>query len=115
MKTMKNWLLSGLLFLMVTTVFSQGKITGTITDGQSPLPGANIAIKGTSAGASTGFDGKFTINSTANAGQLIVTYIGYQNQTVNFTISNGTVDLGNITLQANSNELTEVVVTSGVI
>jgi hypothetical protein len=115
MKTMKNWLLSGLLFLMVTAVFSQGKITGTITDGQGPLPGANVAIKGTSAGASTGFDGKFTINSTANAGQLSISYIGYQNQTINFTISNGTADLGNIVLVPNSNELSEIVVKSSVV
>ena len=116
MKTMKNWLLSGLLFLMVSTVFSQGKITGTITDGQGPLPGANIAVKGTSQSASTGFDGKFTISSTVNSGELIVSYIGYENQTINFTISNtGTADLGNVVLVANSNELSEIVVKSSVV
>lgn len=116
MKTMKNWLLSGLLFLMVSTVFSQGKITGTITDGQSPLPGANIAVKGTSASASTGFDGKFTISPAENAGQLIISYIGYENQTINFTTSNnGTTDLGNIVLVADSNQLSEIVVKSTVV
>ncbi|PJJ10343.1 carboxypeptidase-like protein [Flavobacterium sp. 1] len=114
MKTMKNWLLSGLLFLMVSTVFSQGKITGAITDGQNPLPGANVAIKGTSASASTGFDGKFTIDSNVNSGQLIISYIGFASQTVDFTISNGVADLGNIIL-VSSNELSEVVVKSGVI
>lgn len=100
---------------MVSTVFSQGKIIGTITDGQGPLPGANIAVKGTSQSASTGFDGKFTISSTVNSGELIVSYIGYENQTVNFTISNGTADLGNIVLIANSNELSEIVVKSTVV
>ncbi|AOW08587.1 TonB-dependent receptor [Flavobacterium gilvum] len=115
MKTMKNWLLSGLLFLMVSTVFSQGKITGTITDGQGPLPGANVTVKGTSEAASTGYDGKFTISSSTKAGQLIVSYIGYQNQTINFTISNGTANLGNIVLVANSNELSEIVVKSSVV
>ena len=115
MKTIKNWLLSGLLFLMVSTVFSQGKITGIITDGQGPLPGANVAVKGTSEGTSTDFEGIFTISSTKNAGQLIVTYIGFQNQTVNFTISNGIVNLGKIVLVANSNELSEIVVKSTVV
>src|SRR6186713_2852353 len=115
MKTMKNWLFSGLLFLMVSTVFSQGKISGTITDGQNPLPGANVAIKGTSASASTGFDGKFTIDSPVNAGQLIISYIGYANQTVDFTISNGIANLGNIVLVSNSNELSEIVVKSSVV
>ena len=51
MKTMKNWLLTGLMFLVVSTVFSQGKITGTITDGQGSLPGANVAIKGSTTGS----------------------------------------------------------------
>nr|WP_315197954.1 TonB-dependent receptor [uncultured Flavobacterium sp.] len=115
MKTMKNWLLSGLLFLMVSTVFSQGKITGTITDGQSTLPGANVAISGTSASISTGFDGKFTIDSNTNSGQLIISYIGFASQTIGFTISNGTANLGNITLVANSNELSEIVVKSTIV
>lgn len=115
MKTMKNWLLSGLLFLMVSTVFSQGKITGTITDGQSTLPGANVAIAGTSASISTGFDGKFTIESNTNSGQLIISYIGYASQTIDFAISNGTANIGNIVLVSNSNELNEIVVKSGVV
>jgi outer membrane cobalamin receptor len=115
MKTMKTWLLSGLLFLMVSTVFSQGKITGAITDGQSTLPGANVAIKGTSASASTGFDGKFAIDSNTNSGQLIISYIGYATQTVDFTISNGSANLGNIVLISNSNELSEIVVKSSVV
>ncbi len=115
MKTMKNWLFSGLLFLMVSTVFSQGKISGTITDGQNPLPGANVAIKGTSASASTGFDGKFTVDSNENSGQLIISYIGFANQTVDFTISNGVANLGNISLVSNSNELSEIVVKSSVV
>lgn len=116
MKTMKNWLLSGLLFLVVSTVFSQGKITGTITDGKDSLPGANIAIKGTSVNTSTGIDGKFTISSTVKTGQLIVSYIGFENQIVNFTISNsGIADLGTIALVSNSNELSEIVVKSSVV
>ena len=48
--------------MVVSTVFSQGKITGTITDGQNSLPGTNVAVKGTKTGTSTDFDGKFTIN-----------------------------------------------------
>lgn len=115
MKTMKNWLLSGLLFLVVSAVFSQGKIIGKITDGQSGLPGANVAIKGTKIGATTDFDGKFSINATEKAGELVITFIGYESKTIKFVVANGaTTDLGTIVLAANSNELSEVVVTSGV-
>ena len=116
MKTFKNWLLSGLLFMVVSMVFSQGKITGTITDGKNSLPGTNVAIKGTKGGASTDFDGKFSINTTANSGELVVSFIGYDAKTVKFSVSTGgTTDLGTIVLTATANELSEVIVTSGVI
>lgn len=116
MKTMKNWLLSGLLLMVVSTVFSQGKITGTITDGQNSLPGTNVAVKGTKTGTSTDFDGKFSINTTANSGELVISFIGYDAKTVKFSVSTGgTTDLGTIVLTATSNELSEVIVTSGVI
>ena len=116
MKTIKNWVLSGLLFMVVSTVFSQGKITGTITDGQNSLPGTNVAVKGTKTGTSTDFDGKFTINTTTNSGELVISFIGYDAKTVKFTVANGgTTDLGTIVLTATSNELSEVVVKSGVV
>ncbi|TRX23865.1 TonB-dependent receptor [Flavobacterium franklandianum] len=116
MKTIKNWVLSGLLFMVVSTVFSQGKITGTITDGQSSLPGTNVAVKGSKIGASTDFDGKFMINTTANSGELVISFIGYDAKTVKFTVANGgTTNLGTIVLTATSNELSEVVVRSGVV
>jgi outer membrane receptor for Fe3+-dicitrate len=113
MKTMKNWLLTGLLFMIVSTAFSQGKITGTITDGTGSLPGANVAIKGSTTATSTDFDGKFTLNASASSGEIVISYLGYQNQTVKFSVSNGaTTNLGNIVLTANSNELSEIVVKS---
>jgi outer membrane receptor protein involved in Fe transport len=113
---MKNWLLTGLLFMIVSTVFSQGKITGTITDGTGSLPGANVAIKGSTTATSTDFDGKFTINASASTGEIVVSYLGYQNQTVKFSVSKGaTANLGAIVLVSNSNELSEVVVKSGVV
>jgi outer membrane receptor protein involved in Fe transport len=114
---MKNWILSGLLFLVVSSVFSQGKITATILDEQKNiLPGANITVKGTSIHTTTGFDGKFTITAAANAGELIISYIGFENQTFNFTASsNGTTDLGNLVLKGNINELNEIVVKSTVV
>lgn len=116
MKTMKNWLLTGLLFMIVSTAFSQGKITGTITDGVASLPGANVAIKGSSAATSTDFDGKFTIDATTSTGEIVISYLGYENQTIKFAVSNGaTTNLGKIVLVANSNELSEIVVKSGVI
>ena len=115
MKTIKNWLLSGLLFMVISTVFSQGKIIGKITDGQNSLPGANVAIKGTKTAASADFDGKFSIDASAKEGEVVITFIGYETKIVKYTVSNSTTtDLGTIILNGNSNELSEIVVTSGV-
>jgi outer membrane receptor protein involved in Fe transport len=116
MKTMKNWLLTGLLFMVVSTAFSQGKITGTITDGVGSLPGANVVIKGSTTATSTDFDGKFTLNATTSTGEIVISYLGYENQTIKFAVANGaTTNLGKIVLVSNSNELSEIVVKSSVV
>ncbi|WP_317126480.1 TonB-dependent receptor [Flavobacterium sp. S87F.05.LMB.W.Kidney.N] len=114
---MKNWLLTGLFFMIVSTVFSQGKVTGKITDGTGGLPGANVVIKGSTTATSTDFDGKFTLTSPSSTGEIVISFLGYDNQTVKFNVSNGaTTNVGTITLVAsNSNELSEVVVKSSVI
>ena len=112
MKTMKNWLLTGLMFLMVSTAFAQGKVTGTVTDGKGSLPGANIVIKGTKIAVSTDFDGKFSINTTTNSGELVISFIGYKSKTVKF---NGATSVGTVALVADDNQLQEIVVRSSVV
>ncbi|MBP6460660.1 MAG: TonB-dependent receptor [Crocinitomicaceae bacterium] len=112
MKTMKNWLLTGLMFLIVSTAFAQGKVTGTVTDGKGSLPGANIVIKGTKIAVSTDFDGKFSINTTTNSGELVISFIGYKSKTVKF---NGATNVGTVTLVADDNQLQEIVVRSSVV
>jgi hypothetical protein len=111
MNTMKNWLLTGLLFLLVSAAFSQGKVTGTITDGQGTLPGANIAVKGMKTATTTDFDGKFSVAVSVNSGELIISYLGFETKTINFNVSNGaTTNLGTIILVSDSNQLDEIVV-----
>ncbi len=113
---MKNWLLTGLMFFVVSAVFSQGKITGTITDGQGSLPGANIVIKTTKFAATAGFDGKFSINTSVKSGELVISFIGFEPKTVLFSVENGaTLNLGRIVLVSDSNQLEEIVVRSSVI
>lgn len=97
---------------MVSTAFAQGKVTGTVTDGKGSLPGANIVIKGTKIAVSTDFDGKFSINTTANSGELVISFIGYKSKTVKF---NGATSVGTVALVADDNQLQEIVVRSSVI
>lgn len=97
---------------MVSTAFAQGKVTGTVTDGKGSLPGANIVIKGTKIAVSTDFDGKFSINTTTNSGELVISFIGYKSKTVKF---NGATSVGTVALVADDNQLQEIVVRSSVI
>jgi len=84
-------------------------IKGVITDSDGmPLPGASVAVQGGQKGATTDFDGLYTIE--AQKGQtLVFTYVGLETQ--NMLVGDATtinVKMG----QAASNALNEVVVTS---
>ncbi len=103
---------------MTTVMFSQGKIKGTIIDGdlKGGIPGVNVVIKGSSTGTSTDIDGKFILSASSASGQVVVSYIGYKSQTMSFSVKNGeTIDLGMIKLYADTNQLDEVVVKSTII
>ena len=68
----------GFVFFAITFSYSQKTITGTVTDSETgdPLIGANVAIKGTTMGTVTDFDGNYTLQ--ANEGDVIViSYTGY--------------------------------------
>ena len=81
------------------------KVTGTVIDSSDePLTGATVMVKGTQDGASTDFDGKFTLNAPSN-GTLVVSYVGYTTKEVSI---NGKTDI-TIVLEENSTMLDEVV------
>ncbi|NNL83491.1 MAG: TonB-dependent receptor plug domain-containing protein, partial [Winogradskyella sp.] len=87
---MKAQLLAALVFLFSTITFAQNvNVTGVVIDQVSnqPLPGVNIVIKGTSRGASTDFDGNFTIDDVPINSVLVVSYLGFQTQEI--TVVNG--------------------------
>jgi len=60
----------------------QSTITGTVTDSDgTPLPGANVLVKGTTNGTQTDFDGNFTINANSDD-TLVFSYLGFSSQEV---------------------------------
>ncbi|HEX8349152.1 MAG TPA: carboxypeptidase-like regulatory domain-containing protein, partial [Hymenobacter sp.] len=83
-------------------------VTGTITDDadHSPLPGVTVVVRGTTTGASTDSNGKFSLTLPAGNNTLLISAVGYQSQTVNVT--SGTVS---VALKSAVKELNEVVVT----
>ena len=104
-----------LLFFFLTvglTAFSQGTITGTINDSDTnmPLAGANVIETGTTNGTITDFDGNFTLNVSAASGSVTVSYLGYTNQKVPFTVTDGEANLGSINVASDADALDEVVI-----
>lgn len=65
-----------------TQTFAQvQKVTGTVKDKNTkqPLYSATVSIKGSTVGANTDFDGKFSINVDLTTSQtLVVSYLGYE-------------------------------------
>lgn len=60
----------------------QSTITGTVTDDSgSPLPGANVIVKGTTNGTQTDFDGNYSIEAASDA-TLVFSYLGFQTREV---------------------------------
>jgi len=103
-------LLAALLFLLISIfslqVYAQNKtISGTIVDiNNEPVIGANIQVKGTTIGAITDVDGKFSFNAP-QTGTLVISYIGYKTQELALGQA-----VYNITLYEDSEALEEVVV-----
>ena len=81
------------------------KITGTVSDAMGPVIGASVLVKGTSTGAATDFDGKFTLNAKPGA-TLVISYIGYLTKEVKVDSRNSY----SITLEEDKKVLDEVVV-----
>ena len=88
-----------------TEVQQAKKITGVVSDVNGPVIGASVKVKGTSNGAATDFDGRFTLN--VQQGQtLVISYIGYITKEVTI----GAQSQYNITIEEDRNSLEEVVV-----
>ena len=95
-------------FLLLSAIgMAQTAISGTVTseDG-SPIPGVNVVVQGTTTGATTDFDGNFTI-SAATGDVLSISYVGFVTQAI--TLADETTI--NVTLQESFDQLDEIIVT----
>lgn len=92
---------------MVQVVTQTKTVKGTIIDESGePLIGVSIVVKGTSTGTITDFNGNFSIDLPAGRKELVISYIGYKEQTVTVT-GNGPV---NVKMVSDTQALDEVVV-----
>lgn len=86
----------------------QRTVTGSVVDASndSPLIGVSIRIKGTNQGTISDLNGKFSLSNVNSKTTLIVSYVGYNAQTVEV----GDLAVLSIKLSPNDAQLNEVVV-----
>ena len=109
MRKFKN-LLMVVLLISSSAIFAQTKLTGKVVDETNqPLPGASLVVKDTKTGASTDFDGNFTLETSVSGGILQVSFVGYETTSVAF---NGNANLGTIALKPSSESLDEIIITA---
>src|SRR5690606_2507152 len=86
------------------------QVTGTVKDETGlPLAGVTVILKDTNVGASTDFDGKFTITVPNTESILIFSYIGFANQEVTV----GSQTSYTVVLKESVSQLGEVVINAG--
>jgi TonB-linked SusC/RagA family outer membrane protein len=105
-------LVTALLLFSALPLAAQARtVRGVVTDSASrtPIVGANIQVRGTSIGTTTGTDGRFTLaNVPPGDAVVIVRRFGYRFR--NVTIPAGTTDI-QVSLASDPLQLDEVVVT----
>ena len=106
---MKARLLLIVAVLFAGAAWSQGKVTGKVTDRASGdgLPGVAVVVAGQGVGVFTDVDGSYAITANATSDELIFSFIGYRservacggNSVVNVAMSAG-VDLDEVVVTA---------------
>jgi outer membrane receptor protein involved in Fe transport len=92
--------------------FSQGTITGKITDKDDvPLIGASVVLDGTARGTVADIDGNYTFELPAGEQSITISYTGYSSQTISLSIQDGETYTQNFVLGMDNLSLDEVVVT----
>lgn len=88
------------------TVVNEVAVSGQVVDeSNSPMPGVNIVVKGTSLGVTTDGEGRYSLSVPEDA-VLVFSFVGYQTREV--SVGNQTVI--NVSMQPDVNTLNEVVV-----
>ncbi len=104
-----NHLFRNLIFLVGFALFGISSyaqsVSGTVSDANGPLPGANVIVKGTSHGVTTDIDGNYTIDDVPSDAVLHYSFVGYVPQEVSVN-GRSTID---IVLVEEANQLDEVV------
>ncbi|NVK26570.1 MAG: TonB-dependent receptor [Flavobacteriia bacterium] len=106
-------------FSFAITAQTSYEVTGRVVESGAgdPVPYASVFIKEPGvedpiAATTTGNDGQFRITSTKEDFYVEITFFGYETERISsFTIQNGVISLGTVSLKENSQTIGEVDVT----
>ncbi len=113
----RSLLFTVMVLLIAVTSFAQGVIQGVVKDANTDetLIGATVVVEGTTFGVTTNLDGSFLLVAPAGDLKLNITYVGYESQTIDITVKDGsTYNIGNILLKSSAIGLDEVNVMASV-
>lgn len=103
---LKESFIAFFLFMGICTGHAQLNVSGYVSDGQVPIPGASIVVKGTSSGTATDFDGNFTLQNVATDAILMISSIGFMPMEIEL---NGRTRI-EVVLAEDAQQLDEVVI-----
>ncbi len=111
---MKNFLFSFLLIFGSSTSFTQtfqvaGKVIDHIT--KQPLSGASVFCQNTTLGTVTNINGEFSMRLNNGGYDLVVSFTGYETQSIRINNNSGNLQSMNFELSAKQKSMEEVAVT----
>ncbi|MFT4754702.1 MAG: hypothetical protein ACI85Q_002262 [Salibacteraceae bacterium] len=93
-------------------MFANGTITGVVTenmDGKTePVPFASVYLLGTTIGGMTDFDGNFQISAPVGSHKVVVSFTGYEADTLSLNVKDGESYTLNFTMRQKSFSLKAV-------
>lgn len=111
----KSMIAGALFFLLSLSAFSQDKtfpVDGKVVDSAGqPLAGASVFCQNTTIGTLTKSDGSFHLRLANGGYDLIVSYTGYQTQSIRIGKDHAATDTLRISLKAEDKSLEQAVVT----
>lgn len=98
---------------MTCLSFSQGKVTGTVIDGDfnEPLPFANILVKGTTKGTTSDFEGKYELELEEGTYTLVFSFVGYETKEITDVVIKSN-DVTTLDIVLTTNSLDAVIITT---
>ena len=91
-KTEMKYSLIAILLFSFTAL--QAQVKGTVKDDLGdPIAGANLFWQGTTQGTTTSADGTFSLSKPNDKHMLVVSFIGFENDTIHVSNRNETLDI----------------------